>query len=179
MWASDLNFLLSYWLGWLHWLTAQHTLGAIACPSNWVEFSFEVHSDEERRFMYRIDQGCLTVFCIVFVWLGGPPSPVRIIAQVPWFMYQNRVQPPYISGPKLALLYHCVRSTCAQLLAYAEWKRARPFSAVTARIKTKSSLSWLSILSMPRSQSIFFGMCSEKSMKSDFVLLEIIYWLNN
>ena len=34
------------------------------------------------------------------------------------------------SGPKLALFYRCVRSTCAQLLAYAEWKRAQPFSAL-------------------------------------------------
>ena len=51
------------------------------------------NSDEERRFMYKINQGHLTVFCIVFVWLGGPPSPVRIMTQVPWFMYQNRLGP--------------------------------------------------------------------------------------
>ena len=43
--------------------------------------------------MYKINQGHLTVFCIVFVWLGGPPSPVRIMTQVPWFMYQNRLGP--------------------------------------------------------------------------------------
>ena len=52
-----------------------------------------LYSDEEQRFMYKINQGHLTVFCIVFVWLGGPPSPVRIITQVPWFMYQNRLGP--------------------------------------------------------------------------------------
>ena len=52
-----------------------------------------MNSDEERRFMYKINQGHLTVFCIVFVWLGGPPSPVRIITQVPWFMYQSRLGP--------------------------------------------------------------------------------------
>ena len=28
-------------------------------------------------------------FCLT----GGPPSPVRIITQVPWFMYQNRLGP--------------------------------------------------------------------------------------
>ena len=43
--------------------------------------------------MYKNNQGHLTVFCIVFVWLGGPPSPVRIMTQVPWFMYQNRLGP--------------------------------------------------------------------------------------
>ena len=47
----------------------------------------------EGRFMYKINQGHLTVFCIVFVWLGGPPSPVRIMTQVPWFMYQNQLGP--------------------------------------------------------------------------------------
>ena len=54
---------------------------------------FKSYSDEEWRFMYKINQGHLTIFCIVFVWLGGPPSPVRIITQVPWFMYQNRLGP--------------------------------------------------------------------------------------
>ena len=49
--------------------------------------------DEELRFMYKNNQGHLTVFCIVFVWLRGPPSPVRIMNQVPWFMYQNRLGP--------------------------------------------------------------------------------------
>ena len=52
-----------------------------------------IHSDKEWRFMYKINQGHLTVFCIVFVWLGGPPSPVRIMTQVPWFMYQNQLGP--------------------------------------------------------------------------------------
>ena len=47
----------------------------------------------EGRFMYKINQGHLTVFCIVFVWLGGPPSPVKIMTQVPWFMYQNGLWP--------------------------------------------------------------------------------------
>ena len=50
------------------------------------------NSDEERRFMYTINRGHLTVFCIVFVSLGGPPSPVRIITQVQRFMYQNQFE---------------------------------------------------------------------------------------
>ena len=33
------------------------------------------------------------VFCIVFVWPGSRHSPVRIIAQVQWFVYQNRLEP--------------------------------------------------------------------------------------
>ena len=52
-----------------------------------------IYSDEEWRFMYKINQGHLTAFCMVFVWLGGPPSPVRIMTQVPWFMYQNQLGP--------------------------------------------------------------------------------------
>ena len=47
------------------------------------------YSDDERRFMYKINKGHLTVFCIIFVWLKGPPSRVRIIAQHQWFVYQN------------------------------------------------------------------------------------------
>ena len=35
----------------------------------------------------------IRVFCIVYVWPGGWPSPVRIIAQVQWFMYQNQSEP--------------------------------------------------------------------------------------
>ena len=54
---------------------------------------FIYYWDEELRFMYKNNQGHLTVFCIVFVWLRGPPSPVRIMTQVPWFMYQNRLGP--------------------------------------------------------------------------------------
>ena len=66
------------------------------------EIRFHKHDWEIRSFshlslakvwMYRIDQGHLTVFCIVLVWLEGPPSPVRIITQVLWFMYQNRLGP--------------------------------------------------------------------------------------
>ena len=51
------------------------------------------NSDEERRFMYKINQGHLFIFCIYFVWRVGPPSPVRIMTQVPWFMYQNQLGP--------------------------------------------------------------------------------------
>ena len=51
------------------------------------------YSDEEGRFMYKIDQSHVTIFCNVFVWLGGPRSPVRIIAQVQWFVYQNWLEP--------------------------------------------------------------------------------------
>ena len=43
--------------------------------------------------MYKNSQGHLTEFYIIFVWLRGPPSPVRIMTQVPWFMYQNRLGP--------------------------------------------------------------------------------------
>ena len=52
-----------------------------------------IHRDEERMFMYRIDYSHLMVFCIVFVWPGGRHSPVRIIAQVQWFIYQNWLEP--------------------------------------------------------------------------------------
>ena len=41
--------------------------------------------------MYKNNQGHLTVLCVVFVWPGGPTSPVRIIAQNPWFVYQNHL----------------------------------------------------------------------------------------
>ena len=78
--------------------------------------------DEELRFMYKNSQGHLTVFCIVFVWLRGPPSPVRIMTQVPWFMYQNRLGP---SGgiyhpsfaPCFVVLYlnYVLTKTCSQL----------------------------------------------------------------
>ena len=51
------------------------------------------YSNEEQRFNYRIDQSHLAVFCIIIIWPGGPQSPVRIIAQVKWFMYQNRLDP--------------------------------------------------------------------------------------
>ena len=54
-----------------------------------VLYTVALYSDEERRFMYRIDQSGLTIFCIIFVWLGGPRSPVRIIAQVQWFVHQK------------------------------------------------------------------------------------------
>ena len=53
----------------------------------------KTYSDEEQKCMYKINQGHLTVFCIVFVCLGGPPSPVGIITQVQRFMYQNRLGP--------------------------------------------------------------------------------------
>ena len=49
------------------------------------------NSNEEQRFMYRIDQSHLAVFCIVTIWRSR--SPVRIIAKVQWFMYQNRLEP--------------------------------------------------------------------------------------
>ena len=54
---------------------------------------FAKYWDEELRFMYKNNQGHLTVFCIVFVWLRGLPSSVRIMTQVPWFMYQNQLGP--------------------------------------------------------------------------------------
>ena len=40
--------------------------------------------------MYKIDQGHLTIVCIVFCLTR---SPVRIIAQVQWFVYQNWLEP--------------------------------------------------------------------------------------
>ena len=52
-----------------------------------------VHSDEEQRCMYIINQSHLTVFFIIFVLQGGPCSPVRVIAQVQWFMHQNGLEP--------------------------------------------------------------------------------------
>ena len=66
------------------------------CYENWATSNNDIfiqNLDEEQRFMYKINQGHLTIFCIVFVWLGGPPSPVRIMTQVLWFMYQNRLGP--------------------------------------------------------------------------------------
>ena len=69
------------WLG-----SAKAALGSACC-------ALKKYWDEELRFMYKNSQGHLTVFCIVFVWLRGPPSPVRIMTQVPWFMYQNRLGP--------------------------------------------------------------------------------------
>ena len=54
---------------------------------------FSTHSDEELRFMYENGQGHLTLFCIAFVWLRGRPSPVRIMTQDQWFMYQNQLGP--------------------------------------------------------------------------------------
>ena len=97
-----MNFVQKWW-GFYIWIQLAITLDFIIyskflsfttflCISNCM-FGCYKHSDKERRFMYKISQGHLTVFCIVFVWLGGPPSPVRIITQVPWFMYQNRLGP--------------------------------------------------------------------------------------
>ena len=40
------------------------------------------YSDEEWRFMYRIDQSHLAVFCNITFWPRSACSPVRIIAQV-------------------------------------------------------------------------------------------------
>ena len=31
------------------------------------------------------------IFCIVTIWPGGPHSPVSIIIQVQWFMYQSHL----------------------------------------------------------------------------------------
>ena len=79
--------------------------------------------DEELRFMYKNNQGHLTVFCIVFVWLRGPPSPVRIMTQVPWFMYQIWLGP---SGG----IYHPSFAPCfvvlylnAYISTYNRWFR--------------------------------------------------------
>ena len=41
------------------------------------------YSDDELRFMYENGQGHLTLFYIVFVWLRGQPSSVRVITQIP------------------------------------------------------------------------------------------------
>lgn len=43
--------------------------------------------------MYKNVECHLAIFCINFVRPGGSPSPVRIITQVPWFIYQNRLGP--------------------------------------------------------------------------------------
>ena len=60
--------------------------------------------------MYKNNQGHLTVFCIVFVWLRGPPSPVRIMTQVSWFMYENRLGP---SGGTYLLSEFCALLCCS------------------------------------------------------------------
>ena len=46
----------------------------------------------KQRFMYRINQSHLAVFFIITIRPGSPRSTVRIIAQVQWFMYQNRLE---------------------------------------------------------------------------------------
>ena len=61
------------------------------------------------RFMYRIDQSHPTVFYIVFVWLGGSRSPVRIIVQIQWFVYQNWLEP---SGGIYNLYKPVVMTSC-------------------------------------------------------------------
>ena len=48
-------------------------------------------SYEEQRFMYKINQGHLTIFCIVFVCLGE--STLTSQDYNPWFMYQNQLGP--------------------------------------------------------------------------------------
>ena len=74
--------------------------------------------------MYKNNQGHLTVFCIVFVWLRGPPSPVRIMTQVPWFMYQNRIGPsdgiyhPNFAPCFVVLYLNCWNSTEILLRVY-------------------------------------------------------------
>ena len=72
-----------------------------------------VHLDEERRFMCKINQGHLTVFCIVFVWLGAPSSPVRIITQVPWFMCQTRLGPLIRATWRYLLSKFCALLCCS------------------------------------------------------------------
>ena len=99
IWPLNQHFNLKNQRNWIKQVLMLSFLIGIICillhwpkklTLTWYHYS---HSDEERRFMYKINQGHLTVFCIVFVWLGGPPSPVRIMTQVPWFMYQNRLGP--------------------------------------------------------------------------------------
>ena len=49
------------------------------------------HLDEEWRFLY--DCHPATAIISVTIWPGGPHSPFRIITQVQWFMYHNRLEP--------------------------------------------------------------------------------------
>ena len=45
------------------------------------------------EFVWGTEGLCMIVthsLASVTIWPGGPCSPVRIITQVPWFMYQNR-----------------------------------------------------------------------------------------
>ena len=65
----------------------------IFCWEKLSNLSKKIYSDEEQRFVYRIDQSHLAIFCTVIIWPGGPLSPVRIIAQVQRFVYQNQLEP--------------------------------------------------------------------------------------
>jgi hypothetical protein len=65
------------------------------------ELRFWFYSDQNIRMRNEVlctesirpNQSHLAIFCIFTIWPGGPRSPVRIIAQVQWFMYQNRLEP--------------------------------------------------------------------------------------
>ena len=110
--------------------------------------------------MYKNNQGHLTVFCIVFVWLGGPPSPVRIITQVPWFMYQNRLGP---SGG----IYHPNFVPCFVVL-YLNCSLCSPLSSIDTFLSTVVT-KWSS--------------CFKKTLMSQSVILitryksgTIIFW---
>ena len=87
--------------------------------------------------MYKINHGHLTVFCIVFVCLGGPPSPVRIITQVLWFMYQNRYGGIYYPNfvPCFVVLYlnqiiltQCILKDVFDYKIWIKWIRINQFS---------------------------------------------------
>jgi hypothetical protein len=101
---TQLNKASHAWLSAMVYHRTQHTRFSPVLV--WFG-SFDQHSDEERRFMYKINQGHLTVFCIVFVGLGGPPSPVRIT--------YNPGSVVYVLKPARAIWRYLLSEFCALL----------------------------------------------------------------
>ena len=103
-------------------------------------------------FMYRIDQSHLTVFCIIFVWLGGPRSPVRVIAQVQWFLFQNWLEPSggiYYLYKRNQLLWLCVNWAAKQQTSWVIapwWLSVSPWRICITFVWPRGSLK-LTVLS--------------------------------
>ena len=75
--SEFLAWLLA-WLVTLHWLTAHHTLGAIACPANWVEFSLQNR--------WGLSNGILHRFCLTggYTLTSQDYSPSSVVCVAIW-----------------------------------------------------------------------------------------------
>ena len=133
--------------------------------------------------MYQIDQGHLTVFCIVFVWLGGPPSPVRIIAQVQWFMYQNRLEPSggiYHLYKRNRLLWLRVNSTWMCLIYLELCKEVVPLN-----LPQDSAYFWRRKITLKLTLNQLFFIILKKYVKKTWGSFMIsdqswtLIWMNN